>query len=503
MYILKNAVRDLTRSKGRTILSFVLILAIAVSACVALSIQSSAAKAKEQLEDSMSVTASIGVDRGSLMERGSMEDMGAMMDLMGTTISLEELETYATAESVSGFYYIDSASLNGVDMTAYETSSNAMMSPMSGGGGMMGGAMPGGTSGGGEYSVIGVSEHSAMTEFLDGTLTVTDGSMFLEDDSENTVAISAELAYLNELSVGDTFTLVNPNNEADTAVFTLGAIFECEATDSYANTMYISHTSMSNIISNSQAVAVDYEVENRMSGTTEMVSSAYTQNTSGTYVFDSVETYESFEGEAQSLGLDTDTFTITSLDVSQFEQSLVPLENLSQFTMLFFIVVLAIGAIVLVVFQLFSIRERKYEIGVLAAVGMQKPKVALQFLCEILVITLVSVAVGIGIGAVAAQPLGDVLLASQVESLETQSSNQMANFGGSFGGRGDMGGMSTDMGIGGAGDVDVVDTMTTSLDLTVVMQVLGVGILLSLLISSVGLISVLRYEPLKILSNRA
>ncbi len=501
MYIIKNAVRDLTRSKGRTILSFVLILAIAVSACVALSIQSSAANAKEQLEDSMSVTASIGVDRGSLMERGGMEDMGAMMDLMGTTISLEELQVYAQADSVSGFYYMDSASLNGVDMTAYETSSNSAMSPM-GAGGMDGQMMMGG-SGGGDYSVIGVSEHSAMTEFLDGTLTVTDGSMFLEDDSENTVAISAELAYLNELSVGDTFTLVNPNNEADTAVFTVGAIFECEASDSYANTMYISHTSISNIISNSQAVAVDYEVENRMSGTTELVSSAYTQNTSGTYVFESVEAYESFEAQAQSLGLDTETFSISSLDVSQFEQSLVPLENLSQFTMIFFIVVLAIGAIVLVVFQLFSIRERKYEIGVLAAIGMQKPKVALQFLCEILIITLVAVVVGIGIGSVAAQPMGDMLLASQVESLETQSSNQMANFGGSFGGRGDMGGMPTDMGVGGSTDVEVVDSMTTSLDLNVVMQVLGVGILLSLIISSVGLISVLRYEPLKILSNRA
>ncbi len=500
MYILKNAVRDLTRSKGRTILSFILILAIAVSACVALSIQSSAAKAKVQMEESMSVTASIGVDRMSMMQGGGMEDMSAMMELMGTTLSLEEMQVYAEAESVSGFYYMDSASLNGVDMTAYETSSNNMMSTMGAGG--MGRGMMGGSSG--DYSVIGVSEHSAMTEFLDGTLTVSEGSMFLEDDSENTVAISAELAYLNELAVGDTFTLVNPNNEADTAEFKIGAIFECAATDSYSNTMYISHTSMSNIIANSQAVAVDYETENPMTGT-QTVSSAYTQNTSGTYVFDTVEAYESFEAEAEGLGLDTETFSITSLDLAQFEQSLVPLENLSQFTMIFFVVVLAIGAVVLVVFQLFSIRERKYEIGVLAAIGMQKPKVAMQFLCEILIISLVAVVVGIGIGAVAAQPIGDTLLASQVESLETQSSNQMANFGGSFGGRGDMGGGMVMAGLGatGTGDVEVVDTMTTALDLNVVMQVLGVGILLSLIISSVGLISVLRYEPLKILSNRA
>jgi len=72
----------------------------------------------------------------------------------------------------------------------------------------------------------------------------------------------------------------------------------------------------------------------------------------------------------------------------------------------------------LVVLNIFNIRERKYEIGVLTAMGMKKWKVATQFLCEILVVTMVAILVGTGIGAVCAVPVTNALLENQVESQE-------------------------------------------------------------------------------------
>lgn len=45
----------------------------------------------------------------------------------------------------------------------------------------------------------------------------------------------------------------------------------------------------------------------------------------------------------------------------------------------FLIVILAIGAIVLIVLNIFNIRERKYEVGVLTAIGMKKSRVAISF----------------------------------------------------------------------------------------------------------------------------
>ena len=52
---------------------------------------------------------------------------------------------------------------------------------------------------------------------------------------------------------------------------------------------------------------------------------------------------------------------------------------------LFFGVILIIGGIILAVLNVFNIRERKYEIGVLAAIGMKKTKIALQYAIELLV----------------------------------------------------------------------------------------------------------------------
>ena len=56
MYILKNAWRSITRSKGRNILIGIILFVIAVSACIALSIGEAAETARQDSEDQLSIT---------------------------------------------------------------------------------------------------------------------------------------------------------------------------------------------------------------------------------------------------------------------------------------------------------------------------------------------------------------------------------------------------------------------------------------------------------------
>ena len=70
------------------------------------------------------------------------------------------------------------------------------------------------------------------------------------------------------------------------------------------------------------------------------------------------------------------------------------------------IVVLAVGAVVL---NLFNIRERKYEVGVLTAIGVKKVKVAAQFAIELLIVTMCGIALGVAGGAVASVPVSNQL----------------------------------------------------------------------------------------------
>ena len=67
MYIVKNALRCIGRSKGRNILIGIIALVIAVSACIGLSIRQAAESAKASALDGMSVTATIQYDRASAM----------------------------------------------------------------------------------------------------------------------------------------------------------------------------------------------------------------------------------------------------------------------------------------------------------------------------------------------------------------------------------------------------------------------------------------------------
>ena len=63
---------------------------------------------------------------------------------------------------------------------------------------------------------------------------------------------------------------------------------------------------------------------------------------SGTYVFSTMTDYETFDAECRELGLD-EAYTISSTDVNAYEQSLIPLENLSNFAFWFLAVLLLIG----------------------------------------------------------------------------------------------------------------------------------------------------------------
>ncbi len=499
MYIVKNAFRNLRRSKGRSILIFTLIFIIVLSACLALSIKNSSDEVRTTTLENMSITAQIAPDREAMMGgQEGMQDRDSMMAAMEgfqEGLSLEDLETYSNAESVLGFYYSAELGLNAAD-DSFESYALSTGQEVRGGGG----GLPQGASQG-DFSIVGYSSHDAMTGFVDGTTIIEDGEMFDIDDNTNSASISQEVATLNALQVGDSFTLVNPNNEDDSTTFIVSSIFSCESTDSYANDIYISYTSLQSIVEASETKVVS--VANEFTG--EDTSSAYNLNISASYVLENPDAMVAFEDELSNLGLNMDEYMVSSQDVSAFEQTLLPLENLSSFTMIFFIIVLIIGGIILVIFNLFTIRERKYEIGVLAAIGMNKQKVAAQFLSEVLIITLVAVVLGTSLGLLLATPVGEVLLADQVESLSSSSEEIAGNFGGNF--SGNEGGPGRGQGgfdqTGGINDVEYVDTIETSLDIVMLLQLMGLGVLLSIVASVIGLVSILRYDPLKILSERA
>ena len=559
MYIIKNALRSINRSKGRNILIGIIVLVIAISSCVALSIREAANSAKESYLEDLEISAQISLDRGKMMERFAGGEPGgfdrdSMKNMLSNQeeLSLEEMLSYAEANSVKGFYYsattsvdagenwepIDTTGIEGDEDTEEESTNNQfgglpnMIQGMRPG---MGGNMMGGRMGlEGDCTIVGYSSDSAMVEFLNGNSSITEGEMFEEGTENYDCVISDELAAYNELEVGGTLTIVNPNDEEISYELKIVGIYHNEqsgqntegmmggfstAQDS-ANRIYMSYAALSDIVAKSEETATINTDEN----TGRETSTALKSQVSGTYLFATVEDYEKFKEEARDLGL-SEEYSISSTDLTSYEQSLQPLNNLSEYAMYFFVVILIIGGIILAVLNMFNIRERKYEIGVLAAIGMKKWKIATQYVTELLCVTFVAIIIGAGVGAVGSVPITNMLLQGQIESQSQMAEDRMENFG-----RGEMpgnmpgnmpggffGGEASDEAGGGKGQrpdgfggfsdmmgqmTDYVDEIDSAMNLTVLFQLIGIGILLTLISSMFAVVFVLRYDPLKIMANR-
>ena len=436
----------------------------------------------------------------------------------GSSLTLEEYLKYAEAESVDDFYYILTAYFDGSenfapvsDETGDDSGDGDSESSFPSGFPGMGNM--GGKFSSGDFTIIGYSSDSSMSAFINGTASIVDGAMFDEGTSELVCVISEELAMYNGLAVGDTVTIVNPSLDSESYVLTVKGIYTSTENNDFsmsmfgtsqdpANQIYMSSTALQAVLDASEANASDTKVSGTLSAT---------------YVFENTDAYYAFEEEVRDMGLD-ESYAVSSSDITEFENRLTPLKSLGTMAGWFLVVILIIGGVILVVLNIFNVRERKYEVGVLTAMGMKKRKVAAQFMCEILVVTMIAVIIGAGIGAVCSVPVTNALLEGQIASQNNQKNQIDQNFGrpgnmgGSFPG-GSMGNIPTDIpsGIGGGknpfgemfgGAVDYITEVDSAMNLTVVFQMLGVGLLLTLVASAASVMFIMRYDPLKILANR-
>mgnify|MGYP000276088277 CR=1 FL=1 len=488
----ENAWKSVTRNKGRNILVIIIVTIIATAATIGLSIRQAATAARNTGLENTTVTAQISLDREKLISESRNQS--------------DSSESDASDQSGEGRPNI---------------------------GGMDGGKDFGGTSMvSGDFSLVGFSSDEAVSNTSNGSFTMVDGKVFGYDkSSDGDAIISKSLADFNALSVGDTISVADPNDTDTTYQLIIVGIYK-NSTDS---TQQMGGPMASNASDPANAIYTSVSTL-RSLGLDADADTDSAARLNYTYVFSSKSDYEAFCEDAINAGLNDD-YAVSSADVENYESSLVPLNNLSKFALTLLIVVLAVGGVVLVVITLLNVRERKYEIGVLAAIGVNKVKVAAQFTLELLIVTMIGLALGACAGAVASVPVSNQLLASQIEQQQSQQTNQREQFGRDMQGSADGSGTgaqdsgnandssnSTDSqnsdsasnqnsampGKGGNGPEGMMDravnyasSVNATVNLTVVGQLLLVGLGLTLIAALVAVVFVLRYEPLQILADRS
>lgn len=519
MYILKNSLISILRNKGRNILIGIIIIVIACASTIALSIRNTADTIVKNYEQSHDIIATISFDRKQLSNnfKGGEEAMKSNIENFNNIgqISIDDVKKYGESEYLKGYYYMYSTSLNSDTLTkatdAYEyeveskQTTKTSSTKTSGGSGSSKrpSGMPGGQMGEsrtitnnittvitktketfqssrkltGDFELDGYSSYDAMTEFVNGTLKIEEGEM-ITDFSGYECVISSELAILNEIKVGDTITLKNPNTNT-TYDFAVKGIYKDNSDSNDATSMY--SQSANKIITGSGVIEKLVEED-----------STLVTNVTPSFILNDETSVEAFTSEVKEKGLNEYYNVNTNLD--ELKDATKSIENVKIFATTFLIITLIISSIVLFVINMINIRERKYEIGVFRTIGVSKFKLTMQFLLELLIITIIALTIGASAGAFMSKPVGNMLLQNEIESSQTQEEEISNN----FGGRGPM-----DIKYAGTVTVESIDTINAVVDLTVIAQLLGIGIGLTLISSLASMISIQRFSPLTILKERS
>jgi len=509
MYIIKNAWISITRNKGRNILIGVIVLIIGAAATVALAINNTANDLIGSYESAYEKEVTISFDRENMkqeMDFSNRESISEMTDRFGQmeSYTVDDIKNFASSEHIENYYYTYSTSLNGnnIEKATTETSSETSGKQGGFGGGMMMPNMQMSGMSSLDFTVTGYSSAESMSDFVDGTYTMTEITDDAWDKAFNGdyVFINSELASYNSLELESEIIL--EDEDGNSFNFTVIGIYEENTANDGAPTMSIFSNSANTIITNADVVAKIIATNSELNATL-----------TPTFIIDEYENLDAVQSEFYEKGLDESYILESNEELAN--SGLTSVENVKGFATTFLIITFIIGGVVLFVINMINIRERKYEIGVLRTIGMSKRKLSLQFMSELAMVSLVALALGAGVGTAMSTGVSNSLLESEINSSNSTMENVRGNFGGNMpsdmtkpgeSADGEKAGGSFDFGnmkISGTPTISAYDSIDAVVNIGVIFELLGIGLALVFISSLASMISIQRFSPLTILKERS
>lgn len=453
------------KNKGRTIILATLLFVIANLVLSSISIKSATVEAMDQARISLGPEITLTTNRTDLFDyireyreeygsRPSQDDLSYLL----TPISSEVAYDLSTSEYVTDFNFSFTTSTVAVDFlplndlgTLDETNLN-------------------------KISVTGTYNPLMLDQFGDnGVYELTDESTAFGGSDTSVVIISESLAFQNRLIIGDTISLVNQEglNESD---FTIIGFFNSEdALD----------TSGRNI--------VDNEVFIPLNDALYINGQDYTSDftiTTVKYYLDDPLNIDLFIEESTLIHEEISSGSLTFNDVN-YDAITAPLQSVASFSDVILIVVVIAAVVILTLLIVNTLKERKYEIGVLLSLGEDKLKISLQYLIELLLIASLAFTLAIATSNTVSGYLGDMLIENEVSDASTETTDSPRGGGG--------GGMLT---VTPLGDVDYIDEIDVSVTLNDFLTTIALGSLIIILSSAIPSLYITRFQPKKILSSR-
>ena len=222
----------------------------------------------------------------------------------------------------------------------------------------------------------GITASKSNIDFKSEVLKLEKGR-HIEENDNNKIMIHEKFAQLNNVNLGDKIKL---SQEGKILELEVVGIYSGEKTNTFnglssdfiENTVYTDYKSsqeLSNLIANNKVTSVEYGVED------------------STKLDDVIKTVE-------NLGINN---LMVSKSNKNYELVTASVESITKITNMIRIGSVVVGVVILSLILMFWVRERTYEIGILLSLGTSKVNLVLQFIVEVLLVTIFGLMIALGI----------------------------------------------------------------------------------------------------------
>ena len=368
--MIKNAIAYITRKRNRTLIIFIILTIVLSCLYSCLTIMKSSDEIEKALYESSNSSISITKKDGNYFNVNEFKDIEKIKEIEEKIIQYDGLAKLKDAKVVSGEQRINREDLSDEfkNVVSFEATNNTKRNIL----------------------------------FSSRVFTIKEGKN-IEENDKNSIIVHEEFAKQNNLKLGDEVDLelldLEKSEEIKSHKFKIIGIFSGKKQETYTglssdfseNMVFVDYSTSQEILNKSE----DNKIANKIlmySGSAESTDLAL--------------------NKLKEFKIDESTYFVKK-DSNAFEESLESVSGIKHMIKIMTYSIMLGGMVVLSLILILWLRERIYEIGIFLSIGTSKIQIIMQFIFELLFISIPSIISSLFLGNVLIKVIAGGLINSE------------------------------------------------------------------------------------------
>ena len=397
--MLKRALISVKRRKTKSIILFLFLFIISTLVLSSISIKNATKKSMDVARKSLSSQVTLSMDMSKLRDefkssndedkKEKMEEMHQKMNNNSANMSdINKLKNSKYLCDLKYSFEVE-AEEESFELYSNNTENNENHGMMQG---------PNRNNG---LQVEAINTFKLLDDYQNNVITLESGEAFDEDDND-VVIISYELATTNNLKVGNIITV--KDSSGNTHELKIKAIYQNSETMGFNNNynkIYVNTNTGEKFLTEDEYNDGNYAIK------------------SAVFYLNDPDDADKFISESKKLITDLSDRNLTlDIDSKAYDQMTSSIKNVSNLSSTILIIVVMASIVVISLIAINSLKDRNYELGVLLSLGEKKIKIVGQFITELILIATCSFILAIGSSKLISQKLANTIISTQSQTEE-------------------------------------------------------------------------------------